>query len=73
MGCTQGYTGILSIIKPESSETFVVPEDTLGTQRSNFCHLVNLVLFIIQGFGEIVLFGLARGLVGFCCFSYWLC
>lgn len=47
-----------------------MPEDTLGTQRSNFCHLVNLDVFTIQGFEEIVLFTLARGLVGFCCFSY---
>lgn len=70
MGCTQGHTGILSIIKSESRETFVMPEDTLGTQRSNFCHLVNLDVFTIQGFEEIVLFTLARGLVGFCCFSY---
>lgn len=70
MGCTQGHTGILSIIKSESRETFVMPEDALGTQRSNFCHLVNLDVFTIQGFEEIVLFTLARGLVGFCCFSY---
>lgn len=56
MGFTQGHTGILSTSKPESREAFVMQEDTSVTMRCNFYHLVNLAVFVLQGFGEIISF-----------------